>query len=216
MIFESQVQLVETMKRLEGVSQVVPTFYPGDTMPPHDYYCALISLPLAFKTTLETIPADVPYLSADPAKVGAWRDLLGPRTKLRVGLVWSGGISNDQQESNATKKRRNMSLQQLAGLRAADVEFYSLQKGQPAEGELAEAKEAGWDGPEIIDYTSRLKDFSDTAALIENLDLVIAVDTSTPHMAAAMGKPTWTKERIIPGIQRFDFLINGSLWIGVT
>jgi hypothetical protein len=194
-IFESQVQLVEIMKRLEGVSEVVPTYFPGGTMPEYDYYCALISLPLAFKTRLENIPASVPYISADPIKVRQWGNVLGPKTKPRVGLVWSGGISNDQQDSTATKRRRNMSLFQLAGLRAADVEFISLQKGQPAEGELAEAKRVGWDGPDILDYTDRLKDFSDTAALIENLDLVIAVDTSTPHMAAALGKPTWIMSR---------------------
>ena len=71
----------------------------------------------------------------------------------------------------------------------------SLQKGDPAESELVEVQKNGWDGPNIINYTSELNDFTDTAALIENLDLVIAVDTSTAHLAAALGKPTWILNR---------------------
>ena len=78
-------------------------------------------------------------------------------------------------------------------LRNAD--FYSLQKGQPAESELSELKAAGWGGPEIKDFTDQLHDFSDTAALIANLDLVISVDTSTAHLAAALGKRVWILNR---------------------
>ncbi len=76
-----------------------------------------------------------------------------------------------------------------------NIEFYSLQKGQPAESELAELIRDKWDGPRIIDFTSLLNDFSDTAALIENLDLVISVDTSTAHLAGALGKPVWILNR---------------------
>ena len=86
-------------------------------------------------------------------------------------------------------------MAKLAILKHPDIEFYSLQKGEPAESELAELTRRNWDGPRIIDYASELHDFSDTAALVENLDLVISVDTSTAHLAGALGKPVWILNR---------------------
>jgi len=86
-------------------------------------------------------------------------------------------------------------LKKLARLYRPDVEFYSLQKGQPAEAELADSSSAEWGGSKLLDYTALLHDFSDTAAFIENLDLIIAVDTSTAHLAAALGKPVWLLNR---------------------
>jgi ADP-heptose:LPS heptosyltransferase len=80
-------------------------------------------------------------------------------------------------------------------LKHPDVDFYSLQKGEPAASELAELIRRDWEGPQIVDFTSQLNDFSDTAALIENLDLVITVDTSTAHLAGALGKPVWILNR---------------------
>jgi hypothetical protein len=86
-------------------------------------------------------------------------------------------------------------LEKLAALKGLDVEFYSLQKGQPAESELAGLKSKNWDGPYISDHTNLLDDFSDTAAFVEQLDLVISVDTSTAHLAGALGKPVWILNR---------------------
>jgi hypothetical protein len=83
----------------------------------------------------------------------------------------------------------------LAPLAAADVDFHSLQKGEPAEGELTGLRAEGWEGPALIDHAAELHDFSDTAALIQNLDLVIAVDTSTAHLAGALGKQVWILNR---------------------
>jgi hypothetical protein len=80
-------------------------------------------------------------------------------------------------------------------LKHSDIEFYSLQKGEPAESELAELIRRNWGGPHIADFTSQLNDFSDTAALVENLDLVITVDTSIAHLAGALGKPVWILNR---------------------
>ena len=114
---------------------------------------------------------------------------------MRVGLVWSGGFRPDQPEVWAVNRRRNITLAMLEPLRHAAVEFYSLQKGQPAEAELADLVARGWRGPAIIDHTDRLRDFADTAALIEQLDLVISVDTSTAHLAGALGKPVWILNR---------------------
>ena len=163
---------------------------------PHiDFQCPIMSLPLAFNTTLSTIPNVNPYLKADLTKVQLWREFLGGKTKLRVGLVWSGGFRPNQPEIWAVNRRRNIKLAMFEGFKKLDIEFYSLQKGQSAETELSDLIAASWDGPTIHDFTSRLNDFSDTAALIENLDLVISVDTSTAHLAAALGKTVWILNR---------------------
>jgi Glycosyltransferase family 9 (heptosyltransferase) len=167
----------------------------GETLPPFDCYCPQLSLPHIFKTTLETVPAPIPYLFSDPAKAQYWHEKLGEKTKPRIGLVWSGGFHVHRPETWAWNKRRNLNLDHLKYFRDLPFEFYSLQKGDPAESELRNAQQSGWDGPAIINFTDELKDFSDTAALIEQLDLVISVDTSTAHLAGAMGKPVWLLNR---------------------
>jgi hypothetical protein len=83
----------------------------------------------------------------------------------------------------------------LAALNDADVDFFSLQTGELAKQQLRNVLANGWNGPRIVDYTTEFKNFADTAAFVENLDLVISVDTSTAHLAAAMGKPTWILNR---------------------
>ncbi|MGO9995452.1 MAG: tetratricopeptide repeat protein [Steroidobacteraceae bacterium] len=191
-ILEVEAQLRGLLESLEGVAHVVER---GDALPDFDYQCPLLSLPLAFKTTLSTIPADVPYLKSSPDKVLYWREKLGDKRNLRVGLVWSGGFRPNQPELSSVNRRRNIPLSKLASLRHPDIEFYSLQKGQPAELELTELMASNWDGPRLIDFTGQLHDFSDTAALIEQLDLVISVDTSTAHLAGALGKPVWILNR---------------------
>jgi tetratricopeptide (TPR) repeat protein len=192
-ILEAQAPLLKLLEGLKGVSQLVAA---GSALPPNiDYQCPLLSLPLAFQTTLGTIPADVPYLKSSPEKVRFWQEKLGERNKPRVGLVWSGGFRPEQPELWAVNSRRNIPLSKLAPLKHPDIEFYSLQKGQPAESELAELRAGGWDGPELVDFTGLLADFSDTAALIECLDLVISVDTSIVHVAGAMAKPVWMLNR---------------------
>ncbi len=191
-IVEVEPALVGILSTLKGVDRLLAK---GEALPPFDYHCPLMSLPLALKTQVATIPAEIPYLHVDPDKVQAWAKTLGPHTKLRVGLVWSGGHRLDQPELWALGERRNIPLARLAVLNTPDVEFHSLQKGQPAESELPILEEAGWDGPSIAGHAAELNDFTDTAALIMNLDLVIAVDTSTAHLAGALGKPVWLLNR---------------------
>jgi hypothetical protein len=174
------------------VSQLLAT---GEPPPQADYVCPLMSLPFLFNTTLATVPARVPYVKGAFDKVSRWRELLGDSGKLRVGLVWSGGFRPGQREVWAVNHRRNIPLMQLARLDHPDIEFVSLQKGQPAESELADLNTKNRRGPRIADYANRLHDFSDTAALIENLDLVISVDTSTAHLAGALAKPVWMLNR---------------------
>ncbi len=189
-ILEVPPQLTRLAASLEGVAQVAERDAP---LPSFDLHCPLLSLPLAFKTELATIPATIPYLKADPDLSKAWKDGLDAKTKRRVGLVWSGGIRPNQPVS--VNQRRNIPLAKFGLLKNPDVTFYSLQKGQPGESELAEAKAGPWNGPDIVDFTGAIGDFADTAAFMDNLDLVITVDTAAAHLAGALGKPVWILNR---------------------
>jgi tetratricopeptide (TPR) repeat protein len=191
-ILEVQPPLLELLRGLKGVFKVVAE---GETLPPVDYHCPLMSLPLAFRTTLGTIPADIPYVKAEPSRAAYWRTKLGGHSKLHVGLVWSGGFRPNQPEVWDVNKRRNIPLELIARINSPEIDFYSLQKGEPAESELLRRKEEVWPETNLFNFVQELNDFSDTAALIENLDLVISVDTSTAHLAAAMGKPVWILNR---------------------
>lgn len=191
-IFEVQKPLVKVLQNLEGVYLITTQDAP---IPKFDFHCPLLSLPLAFKTSVDTIPNKISYIEPDPAIVAYWANRLGEKNNLRVGLVWSGGFRPDQPELWEVNKRRNLPLEFLKQLDVTNVDFFSLQKGEPAESEFNNIDMNTWGGPHIQNHVSELHDFSDTAALIENLDLVISVDTSTAHMAAAMGKEVWLLNR---------------------
>jgi hypothetical protein len=186
---------VELMRTLKGVSAVVEI---GQPLPAFDFHCPVMSLPHAFGATLDTIPANVPYLSADPARVTAWNERLGPKTRPRVGLVWSSGVRPDQPELAAANGRRNLPFDKLKAFAGLPVDFVSLQKGEPAESEFAAFDQSAWDGPPIANVAADLHDWADTAALIAALDLVVTVDTAIPHLAGAMGRPVWIMNRFDP------------------
>lgn len=155
----------------------------GDALPGGwDYWTRPMRLPGLFGTEMASIPADVPYLHAEPQLVAQWRDAL-PQQGPRVGLAWRG---NANFENDAD--RSLPSLMSLAPLGAASdaVHFISLQKG-PGEAEALTPPV----GMYVHPLASRLQDFAETAALIANLDLVIAVDTAVAHLAGALGKPCW-------------------------
>jgi tetratricopeptide (TPR) repeat protein len=191
-IFQVQAPLAGLLARLEGVAEIIRA---GTTAPACDYHCPLMSLPGALQTTIDTIPGTSAYLKTDPVRSAFWQRQLGERGRPRVGLVWSGGFRKDQPELRAVNARRNIPLATLVDVCRPDVQFYSLQKGQPAESELQQLREAGRPGVTILDDTALLNDFEDTAALVEQLDLVICVDTSTAHLAGALGKPVWILHR---------------------
>ena len=145
-----------------------------------DCECALLSLPKRFGTRLETIPATVPYLHADPAEAVRWRERLAGLTGLRVGITWAGN------PDHVNDGRRSIDLAELAPLFSIpDVSFVSLQVG-PRAAELALHPQFA-----ITDVASKLVGFAATAAVMEALDLVIAVDSSVAHLAGALAKPTW-------------------------
>jgi hypothetical protein len=171
--------LCPLLSGLAGVSQCLPLS--ASSLPAFDMYCPVSSLPLAFETRLATIPAEKSYLPPPAAdRLRAWEGRLGPRNGLRVGLVWSGNPIHKNDHN------RSIPLRLLAQILDVDATFVSLQK-DPRSDDRATLLERS----EIIDLTAHLTDFAETAALISCLDLVVTVDTSTAHLAGALGCPTW-------------------------
>ena len=178
-ILEVQDAVHPLLSGIEGVSLCLPKT--GVTLPEFDLQCPLSSLPLAFKTRLETIPSGTSYLPAPPAAlVQQWQARLGAHDRLRVGLVWSGN------PAHGNDRKRSMSFDTMSAILDVDARFFSLQK-DPRPGDKAGLTER----TEIVDLTEHLTDFVETAALISCLDLVITVDTSVAHVAGALGRPTW-------------------------
>jgi tetratricopeptide (TPR) repeat protein len=177
------------------LSDTVVVVEQGTQLPAFDFVIPVASLGLECHTRGETMRSLVPYLYADPDKRRVWNDRLGRKSALRVGLAWSGGYRPDFPELWGANERRNIPLALLAPLALKGVEFYSLQLGEDARMQLRELESASWCGPKIIDHTDAIDDFADTAALIDNLDLVISVDTAVVHVAGALGKPVWVLNR---------------------
>jgi Tfp pilus assembly protein PilF len=153
-------------------------------VPGHAAHCRLSSLPYLFRTQMDTIPLRIPYLKADPARIAHWRgrlDAMLPPGLKRIGLAWTG------RPTHPNDRRRSMPLSMLAPVaQAGPAAFISLQKPLPVRD--AESMRLF---PHMTDLSSELTDFGETAALIENLDLVVTVDTSMGHLAGALGRPVW-------------------------
>ena len=163
---------------MEGVT-MVPA---GAPLPPFDAQCSLLDLPLAFGTTLDTIPAALPYLRADPAAIAERRAELDARPGLKVGLVWRGNPDHKRDRFRSIPLAVLRPLLQVPG-----VTFVSLQKKAPPDEVDLLGREAA-----SVDAGPHLGDFAATAAQVAALDLVITVDTATCHLAGALGIPTWT------------------------
>jgi tetratricopeptide (TPR) repeat protein len=190
---EVQKPLIGLLRGLEGVAAVIEQ---GQPRPAFDHHCPLLSLPLALKKKVTSIPYPMRYLRADEDKVHYWQLRIGSRPRLKVGLVWSGGLRPDQPESWAVNERRNIPLEVFSrGLNSVNADFFSLQKGEQAEAELRLRHQDYWPREQFYNFADEIRDFSDTAALIANLDVIVCVDTSTAHLSAALGKPTWILNR---------------------
>lgn len=176
-IFECAPELGRLMRTLGGVEEVVA---PGQALPEFDLHCPLLSLPRAFRTTLQSVPNMIPYLQADRAIAANWKSRLRfVKDRLRVGLTWAGSAANPND------RNRSLSLETLAPLAECEnVAFYNLQTGPaPAETERGTFT--------LMNPPPEFVDFADSAALISNLDLIITVDTAMAHLAGALAAPAW-------------------------
>ncbi|MBV8649516.1 MAG: glycosyltransferase family protein [Paludibacterium sp.] len=183
-ILEVPPSLAELLKTLDGVAEIRVK---GERLPAFDFHCPLLSLPLAFKTTLNTIPRAQQYLAADEEKRAYWNGRLGERRKPRVGLAWSG------RPTHTNDHNRSLPLAALMQHLPAGYHYVSLQK------EVRETDRPVLDAhPDILYVGGELNDFSDTAALIQCMDLVVCVDTSVAHLSAALGKQTWIMLPFVP------------------
>lgn len=192
-LYEVEPQLFTLFQSLPGVGTLLRQ---GDQLPDFDYYCPAMSLPLAFGTDLATVPAVARYLAADKTKLAHWAALLGSKTSPRVGLVWSGSPTHEDDHNRSIKL--SMFLQKLP----AGFEYISLQK------DVRSSDKAALQGAHHVrHFGEQLLDFSDTAALCELMDLVITVDTSVAHLSGALGVPTWV---LLPHLPDWRWLLNRS------
>jgi tetratricopeptide (TPR) repeat protein len=176
-ILDVKPSLARLAKQLHGVAEHSVT---GDPLPLFQWQCPLLSLPLAFKTNLDSIPAETPYLRPPEDARQQATSMAWPEHGKRIGLVWSGNPEYTED------RHRSIPLAEFAPLfEMEDMKFFSLQFGSAA-------RQASAIETPVSDLTTTIKDFADTAALIDQLDLVISVDTAVAHLAGALGKPIWT------------------------
>ena len=190
-VVEAPRALVALISSLKGIYTVIEL---GHECPGFDFHSPIMSLPLAFKTTVATIPAQIPYLYSNVEKQVLWHKRLGVKTRLRVGLVWSGSTLHKNDVN------RSIPLALLASVLDLPIAFHALQKDIRADDAVFLANHTA-----IQTHQDELLDFSDTAALVAAMDLVITVDTSVAHLAGALGKPVWLLLSYIPD---FRWLLN--------
>lgn len=192
-VLEAPATLLPLLASLPGRYRLIAA---GDPLPDFDLQCPLMSLPLACASGLYSVPAQVPYLAADQGRQGEWRQRLGPRLKTRVGLAWSGSARH------LDDRQRSMALRSLGPLLGLDVEFHCLQQEIGAEDQAALVN-----FPQVRCHQAGLRDFSDTAALVTAMDLVISVDTAVAHLAGALAKPVWI---LLPHAPDFRWMLGRS------
>jgi Flp pilus assembly protein TadD len=172
-ILECPAPLLRIVGGYPSIHQIVPA---GESLPAFDVQCALPSLPGRFKTTLESIPTAIPYLSADPDLAKSWRERIKPAQNVRpIGLAWAGRPENRNDRNRSIPLEKFSPLGEIPG-----AQFHSVLPIRPSRFPFA-----------MSDWSASLRDFADTAALMANLDLIVTVDTAAAHLAGAMGKRVW-------------------------
>jgi tetratricopeptide (TPR) repeat protein len=192
-IIECHKEISTLLRTIEGVEQFIVQ---GEPLPHFDIQCPILTLPLVFNTTPENIPVNIPYISVNSILIQKWKDKIQhDNSKLKVGIVWHGN------PKHKNDRNRSMPFAHFSPFaKFTDITFYSLQKGKASE----QARNFSM-GMKFIDLTEEINDFSDTAALIENLDLTMSVDTSVVHLAGALGKPIWT---LLPFAPDWRWMLN--------
>jgi tetratricopeptide (TPR) repeat protein len=176
-VIDAPAPLASLLGQIDGARVITS----GDALPPFDFHCPLMSLPLAFATTLATIPADVPYLSAPPAYAEKWAQRL-PRSGVpRIGIAWAGNPDFRHDRTRSVGLAGMLPL-----LSRTDVHYVGIQRELRAgDAELLRSN------PQVKNLGDALETFADTAAVIASLDLIIAIDSAMVHLAGALGKPVW-------------------------
>lgn len=180
--FAARLVLMAQAPLLPLLQEAADLVLPDDAEPPaHTAHCPLLSVPLALGVEVPTIPAEVPYLRADPQRRAAWRGRLGPRQRPRVGVAFSGSADHPEDALRSIP-----ALAMLRALRPAEVELHVVQRDiRPADAAVLRAM------PDVAVHAPDLPDFGETAALLAELDLVVSVDTSVAHLAGALARPVW-------------------------
>jgi len=176
-----------------GVSLVLGE---GEPLPPVDFLCPLLSLPLAFQTELASVPANIPYLRPQDERLNKWRGRLPANGRPRIGLCWAGS------GTHLNDRNRSIALEHFATLLSVPgVDFVSLQK------EVGEPQSAPLRAHGVTQLGREFTDFADTAAVLAMLDLLVSVDTSVAHLAGAMGKAV---ALLLPFAPDFRWLLDRS------
>jgi len=180
-LFETFRPLLRILNNFPGIDELVEISPNRSHVESCDYYVPIMSLPMLFATDVPTIPSNIPYLSPDPVKVEKWKNRVN-RRGYKIGIVWAGKPEHENDGNRSCELEHFLPLSEISG-----IAMYGLQKGDAArQTETLPGKKR------IVNFERELKDFSDTAAAIENLDLLISVDTAAAHLAGAMGKLVWT------------------------
>jgi tetratricopeptide (TPR) repeat protein len=185
---------------MAGINGVAKVLAEGETPPTFDLHCPLDSLPFAFATKLDTVPAGTPYLRLATDAVMAWETRLAAKPRPRVGIAWAGDPRHENDH------RRSIEFRRLAPIFGTEVTFVRLQKDMPTRDHAAFAARR-----DIFDPSQWLGDFCDTASLISRLDLVISIDTSVAHLTGALAKPVWI---LLPATPDWRWLLgrNTTSW----
>jgi Tfp pilus assembly protein PilF len=187
-ILECRPELTRLFQCIPGITLVEM----GGSPPAFHFQLPMMSLPRVFKTTLDNIPAQTPYLSVEPGLERHWQKRIKNSHTFKVGLSWAGN------RSHVNDRNRSCSLETFRPLfETPGIEFYSLQKNDAGPSPVSELP--------LIDFSGDITDFADTAALISSLDLVISVDTAVVHLAGALAKPVWT---ILPFMPDWRWLLE--------
>jgi len=191
-VMEGQAAMYPLLTTCPGIDRLVTQ---GSPLPAFDTHAPLVSLPFLFGTTLDTIPAIVPYLSADPERKQRWQNELSRVQGLKMGIAWQGNPTHPSDRQRSIPLARFAALGELPG-----VQLCSLQKG-PGTEQLAEVA----DRFPLIDLGSRFEDFADTAAALASLDLIVTIDSAVAHCAGALGLPVWV---LLPFAPDWRWLLN--------